>query len=305
MASKHPPVAIVRSKKQVGLSLGTLTTLDAFECVSDSDSEVDTVISESPSLARGISEGPEPTETDKEAALKEIEGEDDEISNVLAELGFTEDTSGEPLLTAGHTGWPSDRGSTAGQPPRYKNLFWREYVAARQPKGLTKERLEQHPSTKAPAFPFGKLFSPSCAGEWLAGFKSFARSVPVRDMTTRLLGEDIGSDVADFVGDDAMGDISDQSGTILDPAEKPDGTRVIASKFVRVPACVRSGRRGFVIDDEVSISTPGQRTPRGSSAGSEAGNEDGVSDGEEIDFRWPLHSGVTKVRQSRAFDGTA
>lgn len=291
MNKPSPTAAYVRSNKHI--SVGALTTLDAFECVSSGEEEVETVVSDIPS-----SGGAEPTEAGAEAALDEMDGQGaTELGRILLDLGFSDALSDEPLLVVRG---PEISAKAFGQPPRLKNLFWRQYVTSKQRSGsLTTENLQKHTAAQPPSFPFGKMFEPANVGEWLLGFKAYARSVPVRDFTARLLGEDLGSDVANFVGEDAM--LSDFDGNTMVAGDEPDGHYVVASRArcLRVPS--GAGRSGFIVDDLVSISTPGERSTYGSSAGSEGADEDAAED--EVDIHWPLSGGGVAVAQSRAFDG--
>lgn len=252
MAYHGHAVAMVRSRKHGMFSLGSLTTLDAFECVSDDQSDVETV-SDTPSVIRPVSDGPEPSETSIQDYMGDLDVDGTDMQKALADLGFDEDFTDEPLLTVSNSNECLPR---KGEPPAYKNLFWRKYLAAQQPHGkLTAERLEQHEAKQADAFPFGKTFSPRSAGEWLAGIKAFARGVPIREFSTSVFGDDLGIDVADFVGGDAMVTTSEGQGSTIDTGDAPDGLRVAGFRCIRIPAPTSNGRAGFLCEDEVSIST--------------------------------------------------
>uniref|UniRef100_A0A7S2MIU6 Uncharacterized protein n=1 Tax=Alexandrium andersonii TaxID=327968 RepID=A0A7S2MIU6_9DINO len=91
----------------------------------------------------------------------------------------------------------------------------------------------------------------------MAGMKDFARSIPVRDFACGLFG-DVGASVAGFVGGDALNTISEGHQTLLDSSDCPDGHRVLGARCIALRA-PGNGRAAFVIDDEASISTAGQR----------------------------------------------
>lgn len=254
-------------------SLGSLTTLDEFETVSVSDSEIDTV-SDGPTDIRAVSEGPEPTETSAEVELESQSLDGDQAE--LEKLGFEEDLTGEPLLPAKNS---HESQQASGQAPHYKNLFWRKYLASQQPFGrLTTERLMKHNEAmdRMPLHPFREPSRPVSLGEWVAGMKDVAKRVPVKVLTTGLLGDDIGIDVADFVGGDALNTASEGNQTTMEAADIPDGFRVVGSRCTWLALPQDAGRSGFMLD-EVSISSATASIDRGSDDGSEGSESDTAS----------------------------
>mmetsp|Transcript_47455 Transcript_47455/g.141696 ORF Transcript_47455/g.141696 Transcript_47455/m.141696 type:complete len:298 (-) Transcript_47455:181-1074(-) len=292
--------AMLRSRKQCVQSLGSLTTLDAFECLSDTAGEVDT-ISDSPSDVQLLSERPEPTEASVEADLNDVEGADSSLRKILAELGFPDALADDPLLAVRA---PAEHTRKCEQPPGYRNLFWRKFMASQQPYGrLTDERLQQHKTGYATSANGNNAGVSRSAGEWLAGFKDLAKSMPVKDMATRMFGVDIGADVARFVGNDALVSASEVQGTTIDHGENQDGRRVIGCKFTRLAAPTGVGRAGFLIDDEVSIATPHQSCSPDDSS-STGSSDETVQERETADAWWKPLGAAVEVHESKAFNGT-
>mmetsp|Transcript_118012 Transcript_118012/g.328904 ORF Transcript_118012/g.328904 Transcript_118012/m.328904 type:complete len:293 (-) Transcript_118012:99-977(-) len=260
-----PPVRDGKGK-QHNRSLGALSTLDAFDdCVSDSDSDTLVVSSDG---------GMEATEMDLEAKVGELD-DPEEVARMqlLRSLGFTDAPMSEPLLPL-----PSVAPRTSStQPPPYLNFFWRQYQASRQePRKLTAAQLEQSNASFE-----SKVDRPGNAGEWLWNFKAMAKSMPVKSLVACVLGDDLGPDVASFVGADGLATSSELSAATLDACDAPYGQHVLGSMRFRLPASPDSGRAGFLLEEEVSIPTPGSSWPSygisGSAAVSEAGDETGGS----------------------------
>jgi len=296
----------MKVKKPVLTSLGSLATLDNLDCVSDTAS--DESVSQGPSILEE-SAGPEPTEGDAGKDLEDTEGGHNEERNILMRLGFSDNATGEPLLPVCAQ---KELPVPTGQPPAYKNLFWRKFLASRQPFGtLTADRLKLHeklhPTTPQSLSELVDKTLPSAsAGEMLAGFKFLARSVPVRDFATRIFGTDLGSDVAGFIGIDALASLSDIQDSSIDPMDSQDGRRVTGSRYIRLPTGPKGsgGRAGFLMEDDVSISTPGPSSVRGGSAKSDADDEEDVRcQGSALDSLFPPIQAVAEMSSKKAFNG--
>lgn len=292
-----------RRTKPIHHSVGTLATctFEAFECVSDSDTEVDT-ITEHGSISLC---GPEPTEADLEAEIKEVDdpAELEQDLKILRALGFTDTiTNSEPLLPPVPSS--STNASTGVQPPVYTNLFWRAFKASQQPPGkLTAARLaQQNSACNVRAVPLGKGASAASAGEWLGQFKAAARAVPVKDMTARIFGQDIGSDVACFMGNDALDSKSDVAASTM---EAPHGRRVLGSKYAPQPLWLGTGRCGFMVEEEATISTPDNsqhQSLMGSETASEAVDHGSVID-EPATSQWWLPRADAEGHDAEGFSG--
>lgn len=256
-------------------SVGTLTTVDAFECVSDSDSAIDT-ITEVDSLSDVWSRGTELTEADLDAELNEQDDNaEPDVDALLRSLGMTRYRSEEPLLPP-----PKNTKSTVTQPPPYCNLFWRQYLASqKQPGKLTAELLaEQNKKFDSRAIPTGREAWPLSNGDWLGYFKAIAGAVPIKHLAGSIVGEDVGSDLAHFMGLGALDTSSDRQASTADTGDVPNGKRVIGSKYVTHVVSMGKGRTGFAFLDEVSI-----KTPVNSSSHSQCTDIGGDSEASEVD----------------------
>mmetsp|Transcript_73541 Transcript_73541/g.203008 ORF Transcript_73541/g.203008 Transcript_73541/m.203008 type:complete len:301 (-) Transcript_73541:287-1189(-) len=277
---------------------GALTTVDAFECVSNSDTDVDT-ITEVGSLTDSPSQGPEPTEGDQEALIDELDEfkdkEEFDRAKILRALGFDVCPNNEPLLPAPS---PSTSACKTTQPPPYLNLFWRQYKASQQQDcELTADRLNQQNAVLESLQDSDVL--PMTAGEWLGQFKRNAKEVPVKSFAMSFFGNDLGSDVACFMGADGLKTTSEHSATALEAEDAPCGHYVIGSKYVPIPATV--GRAGFFINEAASISTPDSSSDRNtfeSEASSDYFWEDDVVTGD-----WWLTPADCMELQDAAFTG--
>jgi len=252
-------------------SLTSLATV-ANDCVSDSESEDDTVTANG-TFYGAQSHEPEPSETDAEAHHDEAgEFGDVDIKRVLDSLGFMGCPIGEVLLPAS-TNLNPPTGDTA---PQFRNLFWRQYHASRDlPGQLTASRLAAHDAAHNTAGA-GRQALASSPGEWLQQFKMKALGVPVMDISTRILGPEMGTEVAAFLGTDGLGTPSEHGGSAQLGDAPNDGHHVIGSKCRRVPASTAHGRAAFLLDDEVSVSTPEHASSHQSDIGSEASDDDHV-----------------------------
>mmetsp|Transcript_99518 Transcript_99518/g.276973 ORF Transcript_99518/g.276973 Transcript_99518/m.276973 type:complete len:276 (-) Transcript_99518:209-1036(-) len=232
------------------------------------------VTAEVESLSDAWSRGTEPTETNLEAELsKQADTAEPGVDELLASLGMA--FSAEPLLPPPRKALPVGTGT---QPPPYRNLFWRRY---KQSGRLTAELLKQQTKeSELVALPTGTGARPMNDGEWLWHFKAVARSVPIRCVAASILGEDLGSDLACFVGLEAFDASSERHGGTVDADDPPNGERVIGSRYVPTMAMMGKGRAGFALADEVSISTPG----RTSSLRSYRTSSDAESEASEADL---------------------
>jgi len=118
-----------------------------------------------------------------------------------------------------------------------------------------------------------KKVRPECAGEWLWLFKTTARQVPMVALAACVLGDDIGCDVASFMGYDDLETSSELSAGALDACDAPHGKHVVASMYTPLQASGVSGRAAFVFEDEVSVPTPNGSLPSYSVAGSDTTSE--------------------------------
>jgi len=214
------------------------------------------------------------TEANLEAELRERDGtgEPDADEEFLRSLGMILWPSGEPLLLP-----PSrtTQAATGTQPPPYRNLFWRQFVASQgQPRSLTAELLARHGADfERGALPTGTEPPPMTAGEWLGRFKAVARSVPVKCMAASLFGRELGSDIAGFIGLGAFDTSSELHDSTVDAHDLPNGEHVIGQQCVPVLVSMGTGRTGFAITDEISIATPGRSSSRSFRADSTANSE--------------------------------
>jgi len=259
------------SRKLCIASLTSLTTI-ANDCMSDSESDAHTVTANG-TVRKASSPRPEPPEADAEAHRDEAgESGEADIQRVLGSLGFEGCPLGGALLPAPASSTPP----TSGAAPRHRNLFWRRYHAARKlPGKMTASQLAAHDAAAHSTAGAGRLAPAPSAGEWLRQFKTKALGVPVADISARILGPELGTEVAALLGAHGLGTPSELHGGSAQPGDAPDdGHRVVGSKCRRVPACTAHGRAAFLLDDEVSVSTPGPASPHPSDTGSEASGED-------------------------------
>lgn len=228
-------------------SLGSLVTMEN-DRVRDSDSEG----SGHETDEDFHSDKPEAAETLPDHDLASFQGGDDaDKEAMLAIFGIADYDEGEPLVWSSSITQKRQRGVEV---PRLRNLFWRQYLARREPSGqLTAARLEAHATAqRGKAKPDARA---SSAGTWLQTFKATAQMVPVADAASRALGQDLGPGVAAFVGGEAVCSSSQNVGSDLDK-EIQNGHRVEGPKAMTFYGCVPHGRCGFLIEDNVSVSTP-------------------------------------------------
>lgn len=210
------------------------------------------------SISDAWSRRTELTEADLEAELGEHDGaaEPDVGDDLWKSLGMAPCFSGEPLLP------PPKRTTQPGpgaQPPPFCNLFWRQIAASQQQPGrLTRELLAQQDADfELGTLPTGTEPRPVTDGEWLGHFKAIAKSVPIRRVAATLVGEDLGSRLAGFMGLGALDAPTELHARSVGADDLPSGERVIGSQYVPTSVSMGKGRAGFELTEDASVSTPG------------------------------------------------
>uniref|UniRef100_A0A7S4T3P0 Uncharacterized protein n=1 Tax=Alexandrium monilatum TaxID=311494 RepID=A0A7S4T3P0_9DINO len=243
-----------RSSKPYALSLGSLTTLDVLECMSGSASDLGTATADEDGSPRNVqSEGAEASDTDADMDPEGgLHGDTDASTRaILSQLGFEPCITGEPLLPREITA-PADP-----KPRHYQDLFWRTFHAAQRSRGKFSEaNVAKHNEAigdGAAPIKCVEKSRPRTDGEWLLDFKRHARTIPVKRLTARVFGNDIGPGVASFVGVEAGDNLSEASAGSILPAHASRGLRVVGAR--RMVIRTSAGRRGFVIEDDASIYT--------------------------------------------------
>lgn len=245
------------------LCIDSLNSLDtvANDRLNEITSEVDS-ISEEENNDDIRSDGPEPSVIEAEVHLNDLDADDGDVESILDALGFADRSAVEALLPASTA---STAPATGADPPRRRNLFWRQYTAVREPRGrLTAARLAAHEKAQSSG---AKAHSASAV--WLGNFKTSAKMVPVTDLATQVIGYGLGEDVAGFLGGDGLDSQSERLGSAVDVDDAASGCRVVGFRSMRLSAGMAHGRATFLNDDEVSIATPDC-----SSAFSDNGGED-------------------------------
>lgn len=247
-----------RDAKLIVDSLTSLATV-ANEPLVDGDSSDESSIDGSSADAHSY--GAEAADSEAGQAFERAECQDDddrELEAILEFLGLEDCLEGGELLSA-HESNLNLNAFRPVEPPRYRSLFWRQYLASRQRKmQITPGRLRAH--DKAQKATNAEDAPTRGAGDWLSDFKTVARMVPVVESTSEVLGADVGPRVAAFVGHQKEATHSELPASDLSAGETRDGRRLLGSLTTRFAACVPHGRTTFMFDDEVSIYTPDHRS---------------------------------------------
>jgi len=103
------------------------------------------------------------------------------------------------------------------------------------------------------------------AGDWLVAFIERARAVPLKEACMDFVGDDLGIQIADYVG--SVHSSERECGSNIDMEEVPNGEQVKGYKRIIRHTMIGEGRPGFMMDGDASISTPGHTTPVRSDGG--------------------------------------